>query len=141
MTFQEKSRWIELVANLAVWSWYFFMVARALAAGYPDEPYLLALMAPVVVALVVIHIVGHVVAALSNVREAGAPLDERDRDVARRASAWGYNVLCVGVFAVIACSFFWWNSFVIVNALLFAFIVSETVRLIGEITLYRRMAA
>lgn len=33
MTFHEKSRWIALVANLAVWGWYFVTVAQAYRRG------------------------------------------------------------------------------------------------------------
>lgn len=138
MTFHEKSRWIALVANLAVWGWYFVIVARAVAAGYPDEPYLMWLMVPVIGALTIIHVVAHIVVAVMNPKEANEGLDERGRAIGYRASAWGYNILCVGVFAVITTSFFWWNSFVIVNSLMFAFILAETVRYAVEIRAYRR---
>ena len=37
MSFQEKSRWIALTANLIVWGWYFVTVAGLLATGMPDE--------------------------------------------------------------------------------------------------------
>jgi len=74
-------------------------------------------------------------------REARTEMDERERAIAHRASAWGYNLLSVGIFFVIAGSFFWWNSFVIVNALLFAFVLADSARYVAEIVLYRRMAA
>ncbi|MEA3012864.1 MAG: hypothetical protein QOD42_1409 [Sphingomonadales bacterium] len=138
MTFHEKSRGIALVANLAVWGWYFVIVARAVAAGYPDEPYPMWLMVPVIGALTIIHVVAHIVVAVMNPSEANEGLDERGRAIGYRASAWGYDILCVGVFAVIVASFFWWNSFMIVNSLMFAFILAETVRYAIEIRAYRR---
>lgn len=138
MTFHEKSRWIALLANLGIWGWYFITVARAVGAGYPDQPGLMWLMVPVIGALTIIHVVAHVAVALMNPKEANEELDERGRAIGYRASAWGYNILCVGIFGVITASFFWWNSFVIVNGLLFAFIFAESVRYGIEIRAYRR---
>ena len=141
MTFHEKSRWIALIANLMVWSWYFVFVVQAVDAGYPDRPQLMFVLLPVIGALTVIHVVAHVAVALINPKEAHAELDERGRAIGHRASARAYNILCVGIFGVITASFFWWNSFVIVNALLFVFILAETARYGLEIAAYRRGTA
>jgi hypothetical protein len=141
MTFHEKSRWIALGANLIVWSWYFVTVARALRAGFPDAPYFMAMMIPVIIALAIIHIVGHTIAALMNPKEASADTDERERAVGQRAAVWGYHLLCVGIFLVVGGSLFWWNTFLVVNGILFAFIIAECVRYAIEIAAYRRMAS
>ena len=141
MTFHEKSRWIALIANLMVWSWYFVIVVQAVNAGYPDRPQLMFVLLPVLGALTVIHVVAHVAVALIDPKEVNAELDERGRAIGHRASAWAYNILCVGIFCVITASFFWWNSLVIVNALLFVFILAETARYGLEIAAYRRGTA
>lgn len=141
MTFHEKSRWIGLVAILMVWTWYFVTIARAVGAGYPDQPYLMALMIPAVIAFTVIHAVGHAVIAVMKPKEANAAMDERERAIAARATIWGYNLLSFGIFLVITGSFFWWNSFVIVNALMFAFVLADSARYVAEIVLYRRASA
>ena len=138
MTFHEKSRWIALCANLVVWGWYFVTVARAVEIGAPDVPYMMATMIPVIVALTIIHVVGHTVAALMNPKDASADTDEREREIGRRAATIGYHLLCVGLFAVIGASLFWWNTFLVVNGVLFAFILAECVRYGIELHAYRR---
>lgn len=141
MTFHEKSRWIALCANLLVWGWYFVTLSRALAAGAPDVPWMIAMTIPVIIALTVIHVVAHIVVALLKPSEAEAPMDEREKDIARRAQAQAYNLLAVGIFIAIGSTLYYWNTLIAVNAVLFAFILAETVRYALEIAAYRRMAA
>ena len=141
MTFNEKSRWIALGSNLAIWGWYFVTVGRALAAGAPDEPYLLALTIPVVIWLTIVTVVAHVVVAALNPSEVSTALDERERMIAANATRWAYGLLSVGIFGVITGSAFYWSTFFVVNALLFVFIAAESVRYALELAAYRRMAA
>lgn len=141
MTFHEKSRWIALVANLLVWGWYFVTLARAIAAGAPDVPWMIALTVPVIIALTVIHVVAHIVVALLKPSEAEAPMDEREKDIARRAQAQAYNLLAVGIFIALGSTLYYWNTLIAVNAVLFAFILAESIRYGLEIAAYRRMAA
>ena len=141
MTFHEKSRWIALVSNLVVWAWYFVTLARALAAGAPDEPGLLALMIPAIVAVTIINIVANVAVAVWKPGEAKSGMDERERGIAHRGAARGYVLLQIGVIMVIVGSFFSWNPFLIVNALVFVLIAAETARYGIEIVGYRRTAA
>jgi hypothetical protein len=138
MTFIEKSRWIALLANLLVWGWYFVTVARVLAAGAPDVPWMLAMTVPVIVALTVIHIVAHIVVAVLKPSEARSEMDERERAIARHAGATAYHVLAVGIVIALATTLFYWSAFVAVNAVLFAFVLAETIRYGIEILAYRR---
>jgi Na+/H+ antiporter NhaD/arsenite permease-like protein len=140
MTFNEKSRWIALLSNLGVWGWYFVTVGRALAAGAPDERYLLAMTIPVVILLTIITVVAHVVVAMLNPRDVRTDLDERERKIAADATRWAYSLLCIGIFGVIVGSAFLWNTFFVVNALLFVFIAAESTRYALELAAYRRMA-
>ena len=141
MTFNEKSRWIALLANLGGWGWYFLTVARAFAAGAPDERGLLALTVPVVIWLTIVTIAAHIVVAVLNPKEAQTRLDERERGIAGAAARRAYSLLSVGIFAVILGSAFYWSTFFVVNALLFVFVLSESVRYALELAAYRRMAA
>jgi hypothetical protein len=138
MTYHEKSRWIAFLANLLVWGWYFAILARALSAGYPDEPHLLALAVPAVLAITVINIVAHVAVAILKPKEARTSLDERERDIARRATSIAYHIFSVAVFGVFVIAFWTWNVFVTINAVLFAFILAESARYLIEIIAYRR---
>lgn len=141
MTFHEKSRWIALVTNLVAWGWYFVTVARVYGAGAPDTPWLIAMTIPVIIAATVIHIVGHVAVAVWKPSEARSEMDERERAIAGRATVIAYNVLAVGLMIAIGTTLAHWNAFFAVNAVLFVFILAETVRYGLEILAYRRMAA
>ena len=141
MTFNEKSRWIALLSNLGLWGWYFLTVAPALAAGAPDERYLLALTIPVVIWLTIVTVIAHIVVAVLNPREARTNLDERERKIAADAIRWAYGLVSIGIFGVILGSALLWNTFFVVNALLFVFIAAESLRYALELAAYRRMAA
>ncbi|MCA1749769.1 MAG: hypothetical protein ABR601_03610 [Parasphingopyxis sp.] len=138
MTFHEKSRWIALAANLLVWGWYFVIVVRALGAGYPDEPYLLGAIIGVIVAMTVIHVVLHVAVAVWNPAEARSEMDERDRAISNRAGARAFDLLSLGLVIALGASLYHWNTFVAINAVLFAFILADTARYALEIVAYRR---
>jgi hypothetical protein len=138
MTFNEKSRWIALVANLAGWSWYFMTVGRALAAGVPDTPFLMTMLVPAIIVIVIVHIVGHATIAILKPKEAGAGMDERERAIAGRATRIAYSVLSAGLFVAIGVTLGRWSAFVAVNAVLLAFILAELVRYGVEIHAYRR---
>ena len=137
MSFQEKSRWIALVANLIAWGWYFVTLAR-LPAGLPDERGLLGLMVPIFVAVAIINIVGHIVVAVLKPSEATSELDEREKAIASRAAAIGYTVLCVGIAVALGATLWFWTVFYAVNAVMFAFILAECVRYGVEIAAFRR---
>ncbi len=137
MTYQEKSRWIALTANLLAWGWYFITLAR-LPAGLPDERGLLGMMVPVFIAITILNIVGHVVVAVLKPSEAGTDLDEREKAISRRASAIGYTVLCVGVAIALGTTLLYWTVWFAVNAVMAAFILAECVRYGVEIIAFRR---
>lgn len=142
MSFHEKSRWIALGANLVVWGWYFVTVARLLtgdiAARISDERGLLGLMMPAIVAITIIHIVGHVIVAALKPEEARTERDERERAIARHAAAIGYSVLCFGIVIALGATLYYWTALVAVNAVMLAFIAAECVRYGVEIAAYRR---
>ena len=137
MTYQEKSRWIALTANLLAWGWYFITLAR-LPAGLPDQRGLLGLMVPVFIAITIINIIGHVIVAVLKPSEAGTELDEREKAISRHASAVGYTVLCVGVAIALGTTLWYWTAWVAVNAVMAAFILAECVRYSVEILAFRR---
>ena len=137
MSFQEKSRWVALVANLIAWGWYLLTLAR-LPGGVPDERAMLQLIGPVFVAVTIINIVGHIIVAVLKPREAKTELDEREKAIARHAAATGYTVLCLGIVVALGATFWYWTAIVAVNAVMFAFIAAECVRYGVEIAAFRR---
>lgn len=137
MTFQEKSRWIALTANLLAWGWYFITLA-GLPAGLPDERGLLGLMVPVIFAIIVMNIVGHVIVAVLKPSEARTSLDEREKAISRRAAAIAYTMLCVGVAMALGATLIYWSAWFAVNAVMAAFILAECMRYGVEIISFRR---
>lgn len=138
MSFHEKSRWIALIATLIVWGWYFIAVLGVVRSEFPDTPYLMGMLIPVIIGLTVILIVGHTVAAIMKPSEANSAMDEREKTIRNRASAKAYELLSFGLVIVLGASLYYWNTFIAVNGVLFVFVLAESVRYIIEIAAYRR---
>ena len=140
MSFREKTLWVALLSNIAVWGWYFSRVGALGGAGLPEsaEPFLLGMIVPVIIAITVIHVAAISVIAILEPREADAPLDERERAIKHRATASAYEILSVGLVLIIGGSLFFWNTYLVVNAILLLFIVAESIRYGMEILALRR---
>jgi cytochrome bd-type quinol oxidase subunit 2 len=87
-SFKEKSILISLLAVAGLYGAYFL----DLVSGNSEQTLasMLTNMFGLVVALVMVHVIFHIVITLDDVSEQE---DERDRAVGRRASVFGYNVL------------------------------------------------
>lgn len=97
MAYRELSAWIMVLALLLGGAFYVKAVAD-LSTGLGDlAPPALPLMVAYTVVLVAVAVAGHVVASVLAWREAAAPVDERDREIARRASQISSYVLGAGV--------------------------------------------
>jgi len=104
MAFREKSAWISLLATLVVYTVYFYYFGRSLAEGQAfgiGGPIILS-----IVALVVIQVVLHIVAAIASPSEARAPEDERDQEIRRRANTGGFIMMQCGMALVAASAYF-----------------------------------
>lgn len=138
MSFHEKSRWIALTATLIVWGWYFVTLLGVVRAGVPDSPGMMGMLVPVIIGLTVILVVGHAVIAIAKPSEASDTMDERERAIRGHASAAAYELLSLGLVLVLGASLFYWNTFIVVNGVLFVFVLADCVRYILEIRSYRR---
>ncbi|MBN9940432.1 hypothetical protein JND29_15225, partial [Listeria monocytogenes] len=58
-----------------------------------------------IVTLVAVMTVASIIVALTNLRDAQQPSDERDRAISRRALAFAYPVLLTALFAALATLF------------------------------------
>jgi len=138
MSFREKIAWLTLGGLLLAFAPYF--VALALLG---KEPWLLGpasagLFLLVVIVLTIGMTIGSILVALTNVRDAERPSDERDRDIARRASSIAYAVLIPAIFLALATLLLGLGQAVLVNAVLAAVVIAELVRCTTEILGYRR---
>src|SRR5215813_10806892 len=91
MSFREKSAWITLVTTVLCFGSYFGAIAAGLIEREGVVPLHFGLLA--VVALIVLQVVLHIVAAIVNPRDARAPLDEREKMFENRSHALGYYLL------------------------------------------------
>jgi hypothetical protein len=81
-----------------------------------------------------------VVAAVLAPKDAGAPLDERERLITLKANSASGYVLAAGVVLVIGVLFYGADDFLTINLLFFALVVSEIYKVTTQLVLYRRGA-
>jgi len=136
MPFREKIAWVSLVGTIVVWGLYFGGLALHGDGGH-DGRMVLALVGAVVL-LVIIMGVSSIVIAIRNPSEAQAPRDERDRQIAARAAVIAYPVLMVAVICAGGSAHLGNGLFGVLNALLGAMVLGETVRQAALILGYRR---
>lgn len=94
MSFREKSAWITLISVLLCFA--------TLAVGWiarSNMPVRYVLLS--VGALVVLQPVLHAVIALTHLREARAPRDEREQMIANRSRTIGYYVLMIWMIGIV----------------------------------------
>ncbi|MEM9386546.1 MAG: hypothetical protein AAGA68_15925 [Pseudomonadota bacterium] len=134
MGFHEKSSWVMVLSLLAGAAFYiYFVVMGSRAAGMLVPPVLPVLIAFTVI-LVLLAVVGHILAALSSVRDANAGEDERDRLIARRAASASGALLSLGVLAALSLYLFTyqgdWLFYGVFASLVLASISEYAVRIV-----------
>lgn len=135
MSFEEKSLWVRLAGLLAGVALYVRVVAGQQGADL--GPQHLAAFALALAGLVVVVVIGQIVVALVDRRQA---TDERDRAIRLRASSLGAQVLAVGVFAALCAAVLVKGNFLFVHVLLGSWVLAQLVELGAQLFLYRRDA-
>jgi hypothetical protein len=140
MPFQEKIAWVSMVGIAVAFGPYFALLA-AYSGPKPAFPFYsgVLLVATTLLTIVVVTI-GSIGAALTNLKDANRPEDERDRIIARRASAIAYAVLTPLLFFVLASVFLGFGTAALANAVLGAIVLAEIVRCATQVRLYRKGA-
>ena len=138
MSFREKAAWMTLVAMVVAYGGYF--IAIEMNQPYDDRKMLLfiGLFAAASVLRLVIEFGGRLVLASLAPEDARAPVDERDRAIARRSASVAYWALMAGMVHVgIAMPFsqFGWS---VANAAIFAIVLAELIRCSVMVYGYRR---
>lgn len=138
MSFQEKSRWAGLIANLLIWGWYFIDAFQTWQAGALTGRNSFSGIVLAIIASVIVQIVVATALAIQRPDEAEAALDERDRQIARKGGATAYSLLSFGLVIVIGAAYLAIDYLMAINLLLLVFIATECVRYAIEIAAYRR---
>jgi hypothetical protein len=137
MSFREKSAWITFVLLIGFGA-YFGELAREWLT--PGEPHInhLRLFLALIIAIVVLEVVTHVVLALRSPQDAKAPLDERERLIALRATRPAFYVLLVGAFLSIGTMHLGASTLMLAHCVLLAIWIAELTRFGTQIYQYRR---
>src|SRR4051812_31546189 len=97
MAFREKMLWASLAATLGIWGWYFIRFTQSVQAGNFDQGAATGDFIQTVGLIVIVHIVAAIVLALITGRDAGRPLDDRERAFALSAYRASYFTLSSSV--------------------------------------------
>lgn len=143
MPYREKTAWLSLIAMALAFGPYFTFTALT-AGSRPvallPNPRQLVLYALTIVVQVLILGVGHLYLRHATPRDERAPSDERDRAIMSRSLSFAYYVLIAGMIQVGCFMPFNSSGWAIVNAAVFAIVVSEVVRQSVVVFSYRRQA-
>ena len=137
MSFREKSAWISFVLLLAGFLIYAWKFVLALINGRGGGQ-LFHLFFALVIAIVVLEIVLHVLAAKTSPADARMPRDERERLIAMRATQVAFPVLIFGALASIGTMHLRPSAWVMGQTMLLAIVAAELVKFGAEIVLHRR---
>jgi hypothetical protein len=140
MSFREKSAWISLVSNLAVYGWYFATLAAAWLADRADADAFGWRLIAAFAVLVILEIVLHVAAAVRAPEDALAPEDERERLIALKSTNLAYGVLASGVVLSIAALLGDGAPFAVLNLLFFALVLATVANYASLIVRFRVQA-
>ena len=137
MSFREKSAWITLVLLIG-FGIYFIEVGSHLLR--PTAPHVnhFELFVLLVIAMVILETASHIVFAIQSPRDAKAPLDERERMIALRATRPAFFVLLVGAFLSIGTMHLGASTWTLAHCVLLAIWIAELTRFGTQIYYYRR---
>jgi hypothetical protein len=134
MSFREKSAWISFVTVLLASAVFVSYAAIFGRYGYGTlHVFLLS-----VIALVVLQVVLHVIAAALNPADARTPKDERERLIELKSHRVGYYVLVVAVLAMFVSGHMTRSSFDMIYHAFAAVTLSMLAISLTQIILFRR---
>lgn len=107
MAFREKTAWIMSIALLLGGLFYWGVVIAGTRELGTTMPPLIPIIVVYVGLLVVISVVGHIGAALTSLKTANAPSDERETKIAARST--GLSDLIMGLGVMISLGFYLTN--------------------------------
>jgi len=137
MSFREKSAWVTFVLLLG-FGIYFVEVASPW--WNPTAPHVnhFQLFILLLIAIVILEIASHIVITMQSPRDAKAPLDERERLIALRATRPAFFVLLVGAFLSIGTMHLGVSTWVLAHCVLLAIWIAELTRFGTQVYYYRR---
>lgn len=136
--FREKMAWVMVVSILIFGTIYFVPMATAFDAVGFLPPVSAALGTLAVIALIIVATLGAIIAALSNIRDANSPLDERESSIVARAENYGNTTLALGTITIIVSAHLTDGLGWIVPGLVAVLTFSHMVTNCAQIAMFRR---
>lgn len=136
MSFREKSAWVMAAILAGAGAFYLWVVIGAWQAS-GAAPHPLAVL-PAVFIIIVASIVAQVVLALTNVKAAQAPADERERPIIDRAGSWSGMVLAFGTVSALIWYIGHGDGNLLFHSVMASLFVSSTAEYGLEIAMLRR---
>jgi NADH:ubiquinone oxidoreductase subunit 6 (subunit J) len=136
MTFREKSHWVVLVVAVPTLLVYAVVIVPQLLTGPVAEVDWVAPMIVAIVGFVLANILGTIVAAISNPREADVS-DERDREIDRSGERIGNWLVIAGAVTGLVLAMAMADQFWIANAIFLGGIAASIVSALAKIAAYR----
>lgn len=140
ITFKEWSAWV-MIGALALGGIFYFGLLRGMYIETQDiiPPAFPFIIFTVIV--VTVSIVGHIGAALSNLKTVNEPADERDHAVRLSASHWSGNILGFGVAMALLANLIWPDGRGLFHMIFAALLLSQMSEYALQIAGYRRFGA
>lgn len=140
MSFREKIAWAAFISTAVVWGGYFAaLLLHPYEGHHPPFLFFIAFIGCVVVQAVVMTAVA-VVGAVASPGDARAPIDERERGIARRATAIAYYFLLSAILILIAVMHMGIDLIQTIFALFALVAIAEAIRYGAQAIGYRRGA-
>jgi hypothetical protein len=137
MSFREKSAWVTLVLLMGFGIYFVEVGSHFFNPTAPHENHF-ELFVLLVIAMVILEVASHIVFAIQSPRDAKAPLDERERMIALRATRPAFFVLLVGAFLSIGTMHLGASTWTLAHCVLLAIWISELTRFGTQLYYYRR---
>ena len=137
MSFREKIAWAAFVSTIVIWGGYFTALLLHTDARHPPFLFFIAFIGCVVLQAVVMVAVA-IVGAMASPKDARAPIDERERGIARRATEIAYYFQLSAILALIAVMHLGINLIQAIFALFALVVIAEAIRYGAQAIGYRR---
>jgi hypothetical protein len=139
MSFREKSAWFTLISVLVTFGSYYAALATGLIHPFSMASFHLGLLS--IIALIVLQVALHVIAAILNPADARTPRDEREKLIQLRSHTVGYYVMMVGMVGVVVATHIPGLTFMTTVYLgVLTMVVAAIVVAVAQIIMFRRGA-
>lgn len=137
MAFKEKSAWLMLLATLVVGLYMTYAVVETYLE-LQQVPAVLPVFIKLTVALIILSVIGQIVLAIANRKQAEQQADEREKVFIRRGQAAAGGVLAVGVVTSLIHFLVLNDGNLLFYSCLLSLVVAQVVEYAVQIASFRR---